>query len=211
MFAKIFLISALVCFVCAGNLAGYSSNVGNAYSGWPSGYGNSGWNKWNGYNNYNNKQGSYVNGWNGNNGYNQGYYNGYNNNANGYSGAATSYANSNLQSYGGYAYGSGYAYKPGYGSGSGSGYGSGKNYNSGGWNYDSGNYAYPRYNFKYGVNDLITGDQKYQQEQRDGDRVWGSYGLKESDGTTRDVQYTADDRNGFNAVVTRTGIAKHPY
>lgn len=34
--------------------------------------------------------------------------------------------------------------------------------------------------------------------------------LKEADGTTRVVEYTADDHNGFNAVVKKIGHAHHP-
>lgn len=41
--------------------------------------------------------------------------------------------------------------------------------------------------------------------------LWtGGYKLKESDGTTRLVEYTADDHNGFNAVVKKIGHAHHP-
>lgn len=39
--------------------------------------------------------------------------------------------------------------------------------------------------------------------------VKGSYSLVEPDGSTRTVEYTADDHNGFNAVVHRTANA-HP-
>lgn len=70
--------------------------------------------------------------------------------------------------------------------------------------------AYPKYEFKYGVADGHTGDQKTQSEIRDGDIVKGSYSLVEPDGTIRTVSYTADDHNGFNAVVTRSGHASHP-
>lgn len=34
--------------------------------------------------------------------------------------------------------------------------------------------------------------------------------LKEADGTTRVVEYTSDDHNGFNAVVKKFGHATHP-
>lgn len=34
--------------------------------------------------------------------------------------------------------------------------------------------------------------------------------MKEADGTTRIVEYTADDHNGFNAVVKKIGHAEHP-
>ncbi|CAH0557233.1 unnamed protein product [Brassicogethes aeneus] len=70
-------------------------------------------------------------------------------------------------------------------------------------------YAYPKYEFKYGVQDPHTGDHKTQHEVRDGDVVKGSYSLVEPDGTTRTVHYTADDHNGFNAVVEKSGQAFH--
>ncbi|CAH1117870.1 unnamed protein product [Phaedon cochleariae] len=71
-------------------------------------------------------------------------------------------------------------------------------------------YAYPKYEFNYGVADGHTGDHKSQKEVRDGDVVKGSYTVAEPDGTLRTVHYTADDHNGFNAVVTRSGHAVHP-
>lgn len=40
--------------------------------------------------------------------------------------------------------------------------------------------------------------------------VKGEYSLVEPDGTTRKVTYTADDHNGFNAVVHKSGHAIHP-
>lgn len=40
--------------------------------------------------------------------------------------------------------------------------------------------------------------------------VKGEYSLVEPDGTVRVVKYTADDHNGFNAVVSRVGHAVHP-
>ncbi|KAL3282999.1 hypothetical protein HHI36_006156 [Cryptolaemus montrouzieri] len=70
-------------------------------------------------------------------------------------------------------------------------------------------YAHPKYEFNYGVQDGHTGDHKTQHEVRDGDVVKGSYSLVEPDGTTRTVHYTADDHNGFNAVVEKTGHAVH--
>lgn len=70
--------------------------------------------------------------------------------------------------------------------------------------------SHPKYEFNYGVQDGHTGDHKSQQEVRDGDVVRGSYSVAEPDGTLRTVHYTADDHNGFNAVVTRTGHAIHP-
>lgn len=70
-------------------------------------------------------------------------------------------------------------------------------------------YHYPKYSFQYGVKDLHTGDIKDQWEHRDGDKVKGGYMLKEADGTMRIVEYTADDHNGFNAVVKNIGQATH--
>lgn len=66
------------------------------------------------------------------------------------------------------------------------------------------------YDFKYGVSDPNTGDQKEQAETRIGDVVKGHYSLAEPDGTIRVVKYTADDVNGFNALVEKIGKAGHP-
>lgn len=66
------------------------------------------------------------------------------------------------------------------------------------------------YRFDYGVYDPHTGDQKQHYERRDGDVVKGSYSLKEADGTTRIVEYHADPKGGFKAVVKRVGTAIHP-
>ncbi|XP_065369049.1 adult-specific cuticular protein ACP-22-like [Calliphora vicina] len=68
-------------------------------------------------------------------------------------------------------------------------------------------HAYPKYEFSYGVKDPKTGDIKSQTESRDGDNVKGSYTLKEADGTTRHVEYSADKHKGFNAVVHTLGHA----
>ncbi|XP_044745316.1 uncharacterized protein LOC123307165 [Coccinella septempunctata] len=63
------------------------------------------------------------------------------------------------------------------------------------------------YDFGYSVNDPSTGDSKTQQESRRGDVVQGSYSLIEADGSKRIVEYTADDHNGFNAVVHKEPAA----
>lgn len=60
------------------------------------------------------------------------------------------------------------------------------------------------------MQDPHTGDHKSQHEVRDGDVVKGSYSVVEPDGTLRTVHYTADDHNGFNAVVEKSGHALHP-
>ncbi|XP_022160970.1 cuticle protein 7-like isoform X1 [Myzus persicae] len=67
--------------------------------------------------------------------------------------------------------------------------------------------APPKYNFAYDVSDAYTGDYKTQTEVRDGDNVRGQYTVVEPDGTRRVVDYTADEENGFNAVVSKEG---HP-
>lgn len=66
----------------------------------------------------------------------------------------------------------------------------------------------PQYAFAYKVQDALTGDNKSQQETRDGDVVTGSYSVQDPDGTFRTVTYTADPINGFNAVVQRTPIVQ---
>ncbi|XP_074030185.1 cuticle protein-like [Leptinotarsa decemlineata] len=76
--------------------------------------------------------------------------------------------------------------------------------------YDQDYYAHPKYQFEYGVADPHTGDHKSQHEVRDGDVVKGYYTVADPDGTLRTVHYTADDHNGFNAVVEKSGHASHP-
>lgn len=65
---------------------------------------------------------------------------------------------------------------------------------------------HPQYSYGYKVQDALTGDNKSQQETRDGDVVTGSYSVQDPDGTFRTVIYTADPINGFNAVVQRSPI-----
>ncbi|XP_034841212.1 larval cuticle protein A2B-like [Maniola hyperantus] len=57
--------------------------------------------------------------------------------------------------------------------------------------------------FSYDVADPLTGDYKSQSETRVGGLVRGQYSLVDPDGTRRVVDYTADDVNGFNAVVRK--------
>lgn len=72
--------------------------------------------------------------------------------------------------------------------------------------------AYPKYHFTYDVKDEHTGDVKSQSEERDGGIVKGRYSLIEPDGSKRTVEYTADDHNGFNAVVLKDhGFHPQPY
>ncbi|XP_063821232.1 uncharacterized protein LOC135071372 [Ostrinia nubilalis] len=70
--------------------------------------------------------------------------------------------------------------------------------------------AHPKYEYTYSVADGHTGDNKSQQESRDGDVVKGSYSFHEADGSIRTVEYTADDHNGFNAVVHNTAPTAAP-
>uniref|UniRef100_A0A6P7GVA4 Cuticle protein 19.8-like n=1 Tax=Diabrotica virgifera virgifera TaxID=50390 RepID=A0A6P7GVA4_DIAVI len=69
--------------------------------------------------------------------------------------------------------------------------------------------AHPQYSYNYGVADGLTGDQKSQSEIRDGGVVKGSYSVVEPDGSVRVVDYSADDVNGFNAVVKKIGPSLH--
>ncbi|RVE52437.1 hypothetical protein evm_002831 [Chilo suppressalis] len=70
-------------------------------------------------------------------------------------------------------------------------------------------YAHPKYEYSYSVADGHTGDNKSQHESRDGDAVHGEYSLVEADGSVRKVQYSADDHNGFNAIVSHSAPAHH--
>ncbi|CAG4943677.1 larval/pupal rigid cuticle protein 66-like [Colias croceus] len=64
--------------------------------------------------------------------------------------------------------------------------------------------------FGYQVADPYTGDFKHQYETRAGDRVQGQYGLLESDGTRRTVDYTAGSE-GFNALVRKDPAVFAPF
>ncbi|XP_004527060.1 uncharacterized protein LOC101459345 isoform X2 [Ceratitis capitata] len=71
-------------------------------------------------------------------------------------------------------------------------------------------YQHPEYAFSYGVKDLHTGDVKSQWESREGDSIKGHYSILEPDGSIRTVHYTADAKNGFNAIVKTVGANSHP-
>lgn len=58
------------------------------------------------------------------------------------------------------------------------------------------------YNYSYQIEDPATGDSKSQHEVRQGDVVSGAYTVLDPDGVKRTVEYTADPRHGFRAVVT---------
>ncbi|XP_037038197.1 larval cuticle protein A3A-like [Bradysia coprophila] len=69
--------------------------------------------------------------------------------------------------------------------------------------YNDHNESPAEYEFSYAVNDHSTGDIKSHQESRKGNTVTGKYELIDSDGFRRIVEYTADEHNGFNAIVHR--------
>ncbi|XP_070510029.1 uncharacterized protein [Chironomus tepperi] len=71
-------------------------------------------------------------------------------------------------------------------------------------------YAHPSYSFSYGVKDQHSGDVKSQWETRDNGVIKGHYSVVEPDGSIREVDYTADSKNGFNAVVKTHGPNDHP-
>ncbi|RZB39200.1 uncharacterized protein BDFB_003130 [Asbolus verrucosus] len=73
--------------------------------------------------------------------------------------------------------------------------------------YDS--YKPRDYHFNYAVSDPHTGDHKSQWEVRENGVVRGGYSLLEPDGTTRIVEYIADE-GGFRAVVKKIGTALYP-
>ncbi|EDW49785.1 histidine-rich glycoprotein [Drosophila sechellia] len=77
------------------------------------------------------------------------------------------------------------------------------------WSHHEEPKHHPKYEFNYGVKDTKTGDIKQQWETRDGDKVKGGYTMKEADGRTRIVEYTADAHNGFQATVKHVGHASH--
>lgn len=70
--------------------------------------------------------------------------------------------------------------------------------------------SHPSYSYSYGVKDLHSGDVKSQWETRDNGVVKGHYSVVEPDGSIREVDYTADSKNGFNAVVKTHGPNSHP-
>ncbi|XP_017127368.2 histidine-rich glycoprotein-like [Drosophila elegans] len=77
------------------------------------------------------------------------------------------------------------------------------------WSHHEDPHHHPKYEFDYGVKDTKTGDIKQQWETRDGDKVKGGYTMKEADGRTRIVEYSADAHNGFQATVKHVGHADH--
>lgn len=62
------------------------------------------------------------------------------------------------------------------------------------------------YDVAYSVSDVTTGDIKTHQETRRGDEVQGQYTILDSDGFQRKVNYRANDRDGFDAEVSREPV-----
>ncbi|XP_026761327.3 uncharacterized protein LOC113520252 [Galleria mellonella] len=59
------------------------------------------------------------------------------------------------------------------------------------------------YKYSYNIEDPTTGDTKSQYEVRHGGTVSGAYSVIDPDGTKRTVEYTADPKEGFKAVVRK--------
>ncbi|KAF5297636.1 hypothetical protein FQA39_LY11967 [Lamprigera yunnana] len=79
-----------------------------------------------------------------------------------------------------------------------------------GFEQDNQSYEHPKYEFQYAVADPYTKDQHSHHEIRDGNVVQGEYSVHDPDGTIRSVKYTADDKRGFNAQVTKYGQSHYP-
>ncbi|XP_041982860.1 larval cuticle protein A2B-like [Aricia agestis] len=59
----------------------------------------------------------------------------------------------------------------------------------------------PEYKYSYEIVDPTTGDTKSLHEIKHGNVVTGSYSVVDPDGTKRIVDYTADAKHGFQAVI----------
>lgn len=57
------------------------------------------------------------------------------------------------------------------------------------------------FNFEYAVNDAATANDYNHNAVSDGDVTRGEYRVQLPDGRTQIVKYTADWKNGYNAVV----------
>lgn len=58
------------------------------------------------------------------------------------------------------------------------------------------------FNFQYAVNDAETANDYTHNAVSDGDVTRGEYRVQLPDGRTQIVKYTADWKNGYNAVVS---------
>uniref|UniRef100_A0A8D8TUW4 Larval cuticle protein A1A n=1 Tax=Cacopsylla melanoneura TaxID=428564 RepID=A0A8D8TUW4_9HEMI len=61
----------------------------------------------------------------------------------------------------------------------------------------------PQYQFGFDIHDDENTNYHNRKEQRDGDKITGSYSVVDSDGFIRTVTYTADPKEGFKAEVSR--------
>ncbi|CAH0545636.1 unnamed protein product [Brassicogethes aeneus] len=61
----------------------------------------------------------------------------------------------------------------------------------------------PSYQFGFDVKDDLYTNYQNRKEQREGNKITGSYSVVDSDGFVRTVTYTADPKEGFKAEVTR--------
>ncbi|XP_037051613.1 cuticle protein 8 [Bradysia coprophila] len=66
------------------------------------------------------------------------------------------------------------------------------------------------FNFQYAVNDAETANDYTHNAVSDGDVTRGEYRVQLPDGRTQIVKYTADWKNGYNAVVSYEGEARYP-
>ncbi|XP_057664486.1 uncharacterized protein LOC130898906 [Diorhabda carinulata] len=61
----------------------------------------------------------------------------------------------------------------------------------------------PSYQFGFDVKDELNTNYQNRKEQREGNKITGSYSVVDSDGFIRTVSYTADPKEGFKAEVSR--------
>lgn len=66
------------------------------------------------------------------------------------------------------------------------------------------------YKYSYDIQDPTTGDSKSQHEVRQGDIVRGAYSFLGPDGMKRTVEYTADSKHGFQAVIREERVEEQP-
>lgn len=59
----------------------------------------------------------------------------------------------------------------------------------------------PNYHFGFDVKDDLYTNYQNRDEQKEGDKISGSYSVVDSDGFIRTVKYTADPKEGFKAEV----------
>lgn len=59
----------------------------------------------------------------------------------------------------------------------------------------------PNYQFGFDVKDDQYTNYQNRKEQKDGDKIIGSYSVVDADGFIRTVKYTADPKEGFKAEV----------